>query len=305
LDRPLQPFDIWYDGFEARGAQDEAALDRLLAERYPDAAAFQQDLPRILADLSFAPDVATWLSARIVVDPSRGAGHAMGAVRRQDQAHLRTRLGRNGMDYKGYNIAIHELGHNVEQTFSLNGIDHWWLNGVPNTAFTEAFAFAFQHRDLELLGLDPPSEEARRLEALDTLWSAAEIGAVSLVDMRVWHWMYEHPEAKPAELREATLAIARSVWNEFFAPAFGVDDSEILAVYSHMIVYGLYLPDYAIGHIVAFQLADALRGPAFGREFERMARLGRVTPDAWMRAAVGEPISPRALLEAARQALSS
>jgi hypothetical protein len=304
LGRPLEPFDIWYDGFQARGEQDEAALDRLLASRYPDAAAFQADLPRILTDLGFDADVAAWLSRQIVVDPSRGAGHAMGAVRRQDQARLRTRVGRDGMDYKGYNIAVHELGHNVEQVFSLNGIDHWWLNGVPNTAFTEAFAFAFQHRDLELLGLDPPSEDARHLEALDTLWNTAEIGAVSLVDMRVWRWMYEHPEATPAQLREAVLSISRDVWNEFFAPLFGVEDSEILAVYSHMIVYGLYLPDYAIGHIVAFQLAGALRGPDFGTEFERMARQGRLTPDAWMRGAVGEPISTRALLDAARQALS-
>ena len=60
---------------------------------------------------------------------------------RDAKTRLRTRVGPDGMDYKGYNIAIHELGHNVEQTFSLNGIDHWWLNGVPNTAFTEALAF--------------------------------------------------------------------------------------------------------------------------------------------------------------------
>ena len=52
------------------------------------------------------------------------------------------------MDYKGYNIAVHELGHNVEQTFSLNYVDHTLLAGVPNTAFTEAMAFVFQERDL-------------------------------------------------------------------------------------------------------------------------------------------------------------
>ena len=77
----------------------------------------------------------------------------MGAVRREDKAHLRTRILAGGMNYKGYNIAIHELGHNVEQSFSLNEIDHWTMNGVPNNAFTEALAFVFQARDLELLGL--------------------------------------------------------------------------------------------------------------------------------------------------------
>jgi hypothetical protein len=304
LGRPLEPFDIWYDGFKARGEIGEDELDRIISSRYPDVEAFQNDLPRILTALGFDAEKAAWLAGRIVVDPARGAGHAMGAQRREDQAHLRTHFGSGGMDYKGYNIAIHELGHNVEQVFSLNGIDHWWLNGVPNTAFTEAFAFVFQGRDLELLGLAPPSAEAKQLEALDMLWSTAEIAGVSLVDMKVWHWMYEHPDATPAELREATLSIARDVWNRYFAPVFEVEDSEILSVYSHMIAYGLYLPDYAIGHIVAFQLAEALQGPQFGVEFERMARQGIVSPDAWMRGAVGKPLSADALLASANEALN-
>jgi hypothetical protein len=177
------------------------------------------------------------------------------------------------------------------------------MQGVPNNAFTEAMAFLFQNRDLELLGLEPPGAEARRMEALDTLWSTAEISGVSLVDMKVWRWMYENPEATPAELNEATRRIAREVWNEYFAPVFGSIDQEILAIYSHMIVYGLYLPDYAIGHIVAFQIADNMRSSDFGAEFERMTRQGRLTPDAWMRGAVGRPISTDALLEAAREAL--
>ena len=47
---------------------------------------------------------------------------------------------------------------------------------------------------------------------------------MALVDMAVWHWMYEHPEATPAELREATLEIAREVWNRYFAPVLGDAD---------------------------------------------------------------------------------
>jgi len=305
LGRPLQAFDIWYDGFTARGEHGEAELDRMVSSRYPDVRAFQADLSRILRDLGFGSGAATWLADRIVVDPSRGAGHAMGAVRREDRAHLRTRFGETGMDYKGYHIAVHELGHNVEQVYSLNGIDHWWLNGVPNNAFTEALAFVFQNRDLELLGLDSRGGAARQTEALDTLWSTAEIGGVALVDMAVWRWMYAHPEATPAELKQATLAIARDVWNRYFAPAFGVRDQEILAIYSHMIVYGLYLPDYPLGHIIAFQVAERLRAGDFGEQFERMARQGRLTPDAWMRGAVGEPISTEALLAEARLALDS
>lgn len=305
LGRPLEAFDIWYTGFKPRGRFSEAELDRIVAERYPTAEAFQKDLPGILTRLGFAPERARWLAERIAVDASRGAGHAMGAVRREDRAHLRTRVARGGMSYKGYNIAVHELGHNVEQVFSLNGIDHWFLNGVPNTAFTEAFAFSFQRRDLELLGLQKPEDVDLASEALHDLWQTFEISGVSLVDMRTWRWLYAHPEATPAELREATLRTAREVWNEYYAPVFGIRDQEILAIYSHTVTNPLYLPDYAIGHIIAFQVAARLQGPAFGAEFERMARQGLVTPDAWMRGAVGTPISSETLLAAARKALAS
>jgi hypothetical protein len=305
IGRPLEPFDIWYSGFASRGAYSEAELDRIVRRRYPSRETFQADLPRILRDLGFEADTADWLAEHVEVDPSRGAGHAMGAVRREDKAHLRTRIAENGMDYKGYNIAVHEFGHNVEQVFSLNGIDHWWLNGVPNTAFTEALAFVFQARDLELLGLESPAADARHVEALNALWGTFEIGGVAVVDMRVWRWMYENPDATEAELREATLTIARDVWNEFFAPIFGGEDVEILAIYSHMIAYALYLPDYPIGHIIAFQVADTLRQGDFGAGFEKMSRQGRLTPDAWMRGAVGHPVSSAALLAEAKEALAA
>ena len=301
LGRPLEPFDIWYAGFSSRAGKSEAELDALTKAKYPTVASFQAGLPAILTELGFTPEKARWLAERIVVDPSRGAGHAMGAVRREDKAHLRTRIPAGGMLYKGYNIAVHELGHNVEQSFSLGEIDRWSLNGVPNNAFTEAMAFVFQRRDLELLGV-PAGDEAqqRKREAQNDLWGTYEIGGVALVDMGVWHYMYAHPDATPAQLREATLSIARDVWNRYYAPVFRVKDVEILAVYSHMISNGLYLPDYPLGHIIAFQLAKQFRGRDFGAEFERMARQGRLTPDAWLQGAVGGPISAQALLDAAK-----
>lgn len=305
LGRPLAPFDIWYAGFKPRSGHTEADLDKIVDAKYPNVEAFQSGLPALLGQLGFAPDKAKFLSDRIVVDPARGAGHAMPAVRREDKVHLRTRVPAGGMDYKGYNIAIHELGHNVEQVFSLHGIDHWTLAGVPNNAFTEALAFVFQHRDLELLGLGLQDEEARRAEALATLWTTYEISGVSLVDMRVWRWMYAHPNATPAEVREATVNIAREVWNRWYAPHFGVQDSEILGIYSHMIAFGLYLPDYALGHLIAFQVAEQFQKGDFGTEFERVAKQGRLTPDAWMRGAVGAPLSAQPLLTAARAALAA
>jgi hypothetical protein len=44
---------------------------------------------------------------------------------------------------------------------------------------------------------------------------------------------------------------------------------------------------------------------AFGEGVERMTRLGRLTPDAWMRAATGSPLSTAPLLEAARASLKA
>jgi hypothetical protein len=303
LNRPLEPFDVWYSGFSPRESRSEEELDLVVRDRFPTLEAFQSDLPRVLRTLGFDEARAAWLAERIVVDPARGPGHAMGAARRGDQSHLRTRA-HNGMSYQTFNVAMHELGHCVEQVFSLDAIDHWSLSGVPNTAFTEAFAFTFQGRDLEVLGHGEKGEDARAREALQSLWSTYEICGVSLIDMDVWNWLYAHPDATPAELRDAVIAIARDVWNRWFAPVLGRRDSDLLAIYSHIIDSALYTPDYAIGKIVAFQVAPALRGSAFAEGVERMTRQGRLTPDAWMRGAVGSGLSAEPLLAAARAALA-
>ncbi len=304
LGRPLEAFDIWYNGFRPRGEYGEQELDRLVAERYPTAAAYEQDMPRLLEELGFTAERARRIAADIVVEPARGSGHAWGAGMRDAKSRLRTRVLQNGMDYKGFNIAVHEMGHNVEQTISLDEIDHTLLQGVPNTAFTEALAFVFQGRDLKLLGLSSPDETTRALRVLDDFWGAAEIAAVALVDMEVWRWMYAHPEATPAELKEATLGIARRIWNRYWAPVIGVEDSELLAVYSHMIDSFLYLPDYPIGHFIAHQIEEQVeKAGAVGPEFERMARTGNVAPDLWMKQATGAPVGPEALLAATRRAL--
>jgi hypothetical protein len=304
LGRPLEPFDIWYDGFKARGAYSQEELDRIVAERYPTAEAFHADIPRILEALDFAPETARWLADHIQVHPSRGAGHAYGTALRGDPVFLRTRVEAGGMDYKGYNIAIHELGHNVEQLLSLNRVDHTLLAGVPNTAFTEALAFVFQARDLELLGLAEPDLEAEVFNALDNFWNTFEIAGVSLVDVDVWHWMYQNPDATPAQLRDATVRIARDVWNRYYAPVFGQEDSPLLGIYSHMISYPLYLADYPLGHLIAFQIKQQMEeAGTVGPEFVRMAVKGNVVPDLWMTTATGAPVGPEALLAATEAAL--
>jgi len=304
LGRKLEPFDVWFNGFRPGADLDEAKLDALTRAKYPTAAAYKQDMPNLLKGLGFSPERAAWLASRIEVDPARGSGHAMGAARKGDNAHLRTRVGKDGMDYKGFNIAVHEMGHNVEQTFSLNNVDHWLLNGVPNTAFTEALAFVFQAQDLKLLGQPAPDAKALAEKTLNDFWMTYEIAGVGLLDSAVWHWMYEHPEATPAQLKEATLALSKEVWNRYYAPVLGQKDCVLLGIYSHMIHSFLYLPDYPIGHMIAFQIEHQIEKTGqLGSEFERMATQGRLTPDLWMQKATGKPVGPEALLEATEKAL--
>ncbi len=304
LGRKLSAVDVWYPGFRPQPAQTGAELDALVRAKYPTPEAYAKDIPNLLVKLGFSKEKAEYVAAHMEVHPARGSGHASGAELKGYKAYLRTRVEKDGMNYKGYNIAVHEMGHNVEQTFSLYEVDEPLLKGVPNTAFTEALAFVFQGHDLELLGLAQPSEKARAEKTLDAFWGAYEIAGVGLVDMGVWHFMYDHPEATPSELKAATIAIARDVWNRFYAPVLGEKDVTLLAIYSHMIDAFLYLPDYSIGHMIAFQVERQMeKAGAIGPEFERMAKLGDIAPDLWMTEATGAPVGPEALLAETQKAL--
>lgn len=303
LGRPLEPHDIWYNGFKGRGGIAESELDAITKAKYPNAQAVWQDLPRILVHLGWSEAKAKEIVSQVVVEPSRGAGHAWGASMKGENAHLRTRITPKGMDYKGYNIAIHEFGHNVEQVTTLEDVDYYMLSGVPNTAFTEAVAFLFQKRDLELLGLSNPSPEDEHWETLDTFWGTMEIMGVSLVDIAVWEWIYQHPDATPAQLREAVLTEARRVWNTYFADILGGKDEPLLGIYSHMIDNPLYLPNYPIGHLISFQIEEAVKDKNIANELTRMLTYGRIIPQQWMEHAVGAPISIDPLLRKTRVAL--
>lgn len=305
LGRPLEPFDIWYNGFRSRGTYTEAQLDDITSKRYPTAEAYRNDMPNLLAKLGFSKERAEYLARHILVEPARGSGHASEASMRTEPARLRTRVEKSGMNYKGFNIAVHEMGHNVEQVFSLNMIDHTLLQGVPNTAFTEALAFVFQGHDLELLGLKATDPKSEAWKTLNDFWGAYEIAGVALLDMGIWHWMYDHPGATPAELKAATLNLARELWNMYYAPVFKRKDVVLLGIYSHIIHSFLYLPDYPIGHLIAHQIEEQMKKVgSIGPEFERMATVGRVAPDLWMKNATGAPVGAEALLKATDRALA-
>lgn len=306
LGRKLEPFDIWYDGFKSRSSLNEDDLSAQTRKLYPNREAFAtKGMPSILNQLGFSQEKNDFICSHITVDPSRGAGHAWESNMRTDNARLRTRIGKDGMDYKGYNIAVHEFGHNVEQTITLHDVDHYIMKGVPNTAFTEALAFAFQIRDLDFLGYQNNDPTREALQTLDIFWGCYEIMGVALVDMYCWRWLYEHPGATVAQLKEQVIRTAQEVWNKYYAQYLGEQDSPILAIYSHMIDSPLYLPNYPYGHIIHFQLEQQLKGKSVAAEIERIYPAGRLTPQHWMRHAVGSEVSTQPLLDAASDALKA
>jgi hypothetical protein len=304
LGRSLRPYDIWYDGFKARSIIPQEELNNKTKSNYPDPKAFEANMLFMLRKLGWSQDRAYYLSSKIAVDPARGSGHAWGASMTGEKAHLRTRIPESGMDYKGYNIAVHEFGHNVEQTISLYDIDYYLLNGVPNTAFTEALAFIFQSRDLNLLGVTNPNPDQEKLSTLDTGWSLMEIMGVGMVDMKMWKWLYSHPEATSSELKGAVQAITKEVWNNYFAPVFGIKDVQILGIYSHMISNPLYLAAYSYGQIIEFQLEEHLIAKSFPNEIDRIFKQGKLIPQRWMEGATGAKISVQPIINKLDKALN-
>jgi hypothetical protein len=291
LGRPLQPYDIWYDGFKTRSSINDEELSAKTAKLFPNAKALEKQLPDILQILGYTKERAKAICQYVAVDAARGSGHAMGAAMKDDVSRLRVRVPETGLNYNGFNIAMHEFGHNVEQTVSLYDIENYLNSGIPNTAFTEALAFLFQKRDLYVLGFKENNPDKAKYTVLDNYWNTFEIMGVALVDMYAWKWMYANRDAKPEDLKSAIINIAKDVWNKYYAPIFGVNDSPILAVYSHMISYPLYLAAYPIGHLIEFQLEQHLEGKNFAKEIDRIFSIGHCAPNVWMTKATGTKLS--------------
>jgi oligoendopeptidase F len=145
----------------------------------------------------------------------------------------------------------------------------------------------------------------KHMETLNNLWSAYERSGSSLVALRLWRWMYAHPEASPEEIRSATIAISKEVWNSYFAPVIGEKDSTLLSVYSHLISADLFVLQHSMGRIIQFQIETKINDKNLASEMERMCKIGKVTPDIWMKNAVGASVSAEALLKASDEALKA
>ena len=56
------------------------------------------------------------------------------------------------------------------------------------------------------------------VEILQRAWEAFEIAGPALVEMRLFRWLYGHPDASAAEIHQTVQDIGDALWAEFHAP---------------------------------------------------------------------------------------
>lgn len=303
LGRDLESHDVYFDDlFESR---ENTELDAAVKALFPDEKAFEKKLPEVLRGLGYEDDLADFLGTHVRVEIGKGAGHAMRPMLRQYDAWLRTSRLKDQLGWDGFDTAMHELGHNLEQLCSCYFAPRPILEGVPNTACTEAFAFLYQSLAKRVLGIEDEAEATQSFyeTTASTMLMACQIAGPSLVELRLWRWIYDNPNADAAGLRDALLAICQDVWSEFYERDFGKDPYNILGAYQHMVAYPLYLPDYAIGQMISHQVRAHVRTRDVATETKRICSIGQLTPAAWMQEAVGGELSPRPLINDTEEAL--
>lgn len=298
LGRPIEAHDVYFRSFQA-GAK-KAPLEFDIGKRYPDAASLTRAIPGILVRLGFSGKRAAEIGARIRVDNARSAGHAWGPGTSHDVAVLRVRVDRGGVNEEEFGTFMHELGHCTEQVLTSYGMDWKCLWGVPNTAFTEGFAFTFQDKADFILGRRAAIDAD--LQVLQRFWEAYEITGPALTEIRFFHWLYDHADATAADMQEAIRRIGDEVWAQFYARIFGSEGYGLMSVYSHVLWCSFYLADYSMGYVIAYQVRKYLARRKFAAEMERVCALGCIYPESWMKAAVGQSISARPMLEDAEKA---
>lgn len=305
LGRPLQPFDIWYSGFQSQSAYPANMLDSITRLKYPDPKALQLDLPKILVKMGFNEPEASYIGNHARVRPIAAGGYSDQPAMRGDTALMTTVFNPQGLDYKGYRIAMHELGHVVCGIYSTRDIDNFLLADVPTGGITEGLAEMLAYKNIEGLDLKPVSAENQKdMLALASLWYLVDLGGQSLTDIETWKWMYANPAATPAELQSAVLKISGDIWNQYYAPVFGgIRDQHILSVYNHFITGSLYLYNYFLGNVIMFQLYDKYMPDNLAGGLQRACSVGKTLPELWMLNAVNKGISLDPLLETAGKAV--
>jgi hypothetical protein len=293
IGRTPEAHDIYFDQIAPSQRVDE--LNALVKARFGDHRGLQLALPDVLTGLGFPLGAAEFLGTRVRVEIARGAGHAMRPKLPEYDAWLRTNSLEDQLGWDGFDTAMHELGHNLEQLCSTHFVPRPALRGVPNTACTEAFAFLYQALAPRVLGIETDAQQETDYAAAETMLDACQIAGPALLELHAWRWLYANPEATPEALRDEVLRIADDLWTKYYAEYLGPDPYATLAAYQHMIGYPLYLADYALGHIISHQIRSHMRGRDLSAETHRICSIGQLTPDAWMRRAVGSGIDAKVL----------
>ena len=300
LGRDLEPFDIYFKDFLTDG-KGKTPLKFDIRKRYPDSKALHASIGDILVRLGWKKKRAEWIASRIRVDNGRSAGHAWPPHVDHDLQLLRVRVDKKGCDELNFETFMHELGHCVEGVLTSYEMDYKVLWGVPNTAFTEGFAFTFQDKTDPILG--------RRLKSASDVvtvlrfWEPFEIAGPALTEIRFFHWLYKNPNATAAQMLRAVRRIGDEVWEQFYARIFGPESRGLMSVYSHMLWGDFYLAEYPMGHVIAYQIRKYLADKSLSDEMERICALGNIYPEEWMKSAVGQQISVDPLLRDAAAAL--
>ena len=305
LGRPLQPFDLWYSGFQEQSAFPADELNSITMKRFPDPMSLQNNLPGILVNMGFPSDEAEYIGTHISVRPVVSGGYTDQPPLRGDTVLMTTMFNPDGLDYKSYRVAIHELGHSVCAVFSTRDVDNFILAGVPTSGIDEGMAELLAYRNIWGLGLNTgDAVEQRNSLALSTLWYLLEMGGQALTDIEVWKWMYSNPGFTASELQEAVISISGEIWNEYFSNVFnGTKDQHILAIYNHFIQGDLYLYNYFLGNTIMFQLYDAFEGKNMSSGLMKACSEGNTLPDLWMERATGKKISASPVIRASYEAV--
>lgn len=303
LGRPLEPHDVYFSTpFEQAPAEE---LDAAVARRFQSIDDFGRQLPVILREIGFSDTEADWLAGRIRVERSRDAGHCSPPGLPEYGPWLTTSLNRGQFDFGAYATATHELGHAVESAVSVPRAPRPALRGVPGSCAVEAVANVFCDTRFRLVGVKLSTEDIDPLDqmTIESMLSSCQMAGPGLLELRVWRWLYAHPDATAAQLRDAVLQIAGDIWSEFYEPYFGPDPYYLPAAYQHMIGYPLYLANYVLSDIALQQMRAHVRGKDLAAELLRMYTIGRLTPDIWMERAVGAPLSAEPFLRDANRVL--
>ena len=256
--------------------------------------------------MGFSQPEADYIGQHTIVRPIQAGGYADQPPMRGDTSLMTTVFNTDGLDFKAFRIAMHELGHVVCGVYTTSGIDNFILADVPTSGITEGIAEMMAFKNAEGLGLKQGSfEEQKDMLALAALWYMVDLGGQSLTEIETWKWMYAHPKATPEELKIAVHDISSEIWNKYYSPVFGgIKDQHILSIYNHFITGSLYLFNYFIGDAVMFQLYDAYMPDNLAGGLKKACGEGLTLPELWMEHASGKALSTEPLLRTAREAVN-